>query len=92
MEFKLGMTESFKREFGKMLSDLLEEITSGTENWRINPPDYLTVNQTQEYLGISYYTLQKLELEFGLESVTVLGNKKRFIKTTLDAFMHSLEQ
>lgn len=92
MELKLVMTEDFEQQLSKMLSNMLAETINETKLRQINAPDYMTVNQVKEYLQISYPTLRKLELEYGLKSVTLLETKKLFIKSTVDAFMQSFEQ
>lgn len=86
----LDVSEDFQKSFEAMLKDLAQNVLDEVAADPLQKKEYLNKREACEFLGISFVTLQKLEL-MGLPVIRI-ENRMLISKETLKSFMKSLEK
>lgn len=86
----LDVSEDFQKSFEAMLRDLAQNVLDEVAADPLQKKEYLNMREACKYIGISFVTLQKLEV-MGLPIIHIEG-KKLIAKETLKTFMKSLEK
>ena len=86
----LDVSEDFQKSFEGMLRDLAQNVLDEVAADPLQKKEYLNMREACKYIGISFVTLQKLEV-MGLPIIHIEG-KKLIAKETLKTFMKSLEK
>jgi len=90
MNINIPVNDKFQDDFRRMLASVAQEVIQEVKVKETKAKDYMTIKETQEYLQISFGTLQKWQ-QLGLKSITIEG-KRLFKKSTIDEFMRGFEE
>lgn len=91
MNINIPVPDQFQDDFRKLLTGIAQEVLHEVKDKEIQSKPYMTIKETQAYLGISFGTLQVYQ-NMGLKSIAVTEGKKLFKKSTIDQFMAQHEK
>jgi len=90
MNINIPLPREVQDDLRLMISQMAREVIQEIKGKESNAKSYMSIKETQEYLNISFGTLQKFE-GLGLKKCQIEG-KILFKKSTIDEFMNGFEQ
>lgn len=89
MNINIPLPREVQEDLRVMISQMARDVIQEVKGKESKAKSYMTIKETQEYLNISFGTLQKWQA-MGLKSIAIDG-KKLFKKSTVDEFMSTFE-
>lgn len=90
MNINIPLPREVQDDLRLMISQMARDVIQEVKGKESRAKDYMSIKETQEYLNISFGTLQKFE-GLGLKKCRIEG-KILFKKSTIDEFMNGFEQ